>query len=145
MKIVVDANVLISAAIADGETRKILQLADATFLAPPELESEVRSHVSLVADKTGKSEAAVEETLQLLLVPISTVPYDLPPSAMQKARETIGDVDHKDVPYLATAITVDATAIWSDDSVFDNQQYVDWYTTNEIVQLYDRHGLCETK
>ena len=69
----------------------------------------MRSHVSLVADKTGKSEAAVEETLQLLLVPISTVPYDLPPSAMQKARETIGDVDHKDVPYLATAITVDAT------------------------------------
>lgn len=111
MKIVIDANVVISAAIANGKTREIIQLADATFLAPPELEDEVRSYAPLIAEKADLSESEADELLDLLFAAIGTVPYGIPNSAMQKARRAIGERDPDDVPYLATAITVDATAI----------------------------------
>lgn len=108
MKIIVDANVVISAAIVDGRTREILLLDDATFLAPPEFEQEVRSHSSLIAEKSSLREQDVEELLDLLFEAIGMVPYGIPSAAMQKARDAIGDEDHDDVPYLATAIAVAA-------------------------------------
>lgn len=136
MKIVVDANVVISAAIVEGKTREILQLGDATFLAPPELEQEVRSYSSLIAEKSNLREQDVKELLDLLFESIGTIPYEIPNAAMQKARNAIGDEDPDDVPYLATAIAVNADLIWSDDSVFGNQPYVPWANTNMIDARY---------
>lgn len=141
MKIVVDANVIISAAIVDGKTREILQLGEATFLAPPELEEEVRSYSSLIAEKSNLKEPDVQELLDLLFDAVGTVPYGIPNSAMQKAREAIEDEDPDDVPYLATAIAVDADAIWSDDSVFDKQTHVPRLKTHMIDGVYEIHGL----
>jgi predicted nucleic acid-binding protein len=137
MKIVVDANVVISAAIIAGRTREVILLADATFLAPPELEEEVQSHSALIADKSGLTEPEVQDILELLFASIGTVPYSLPASALRKARAAIGDIDPADVPYLATAITIDRAVIWSDDGVFDDQKYVPWYTTQRIIELFD--------
>jgi predicted nucleic acid-binding protein len=141
MKIVVDANIVISAAIMPGKTREIITLANATFLAPPELEDEVRAKSPIIADKGNMSETDAEEVLDLLFATIGTVPYGIPQSDIQKARKAIGDEDLDDVPYLATAITVNATAVWSDDDVFEEQKYVEWYTTDDIVQLYEDNNL----
>lgn len=140
MKLVVDANVVISAAIVDGKTREILQLGNATFLAPPELEDEVRSHVPLIAEKSGLRKHDVEELLDSLFEGIGTVPYGIPSSAMKKARRAIGAEDIDDVPYLATAIAVDAAGIWSDDDVFDMQQYVQRFSTRVVCKMYDGNG-----
>jgi predicted nucleic acid-binding protein len=78
MKIVVDANVVISAAIVPGRTREVLLLADAIFLAPPELEAEVQSYSSLLAEKSGLDEPDVQEIVELLFDAIGTVPSTLP-------------------------------------------------------------------
>lgn len=111
MKIVVDANVLILAAIANGKTREVLLLANSTFLAPPELEHEVRSYLPLIAEKSGLREQDIPELIDSLFESIGTVPYGIPASAMQQARVAIGDADPDDVPYLATLIAVDADGI----------------------------------
>lgn len=137
MKIIVDANVVISAAIVDGKTREILLLADATFLAPPELEDEVRSYATLIGDKSGLSLAAVTDILDSLFAAIGTVPHSIPSTAIRKARTAIGDIDPDDVPYLATVIAVERAVVWSDDAVFADQKYVQWYTTQEIIEMYD--------
>lgn len=137
MKIVVDANVVMSAAIIAGRTREVILLSDAMFLAPPELEKEVRSHSSLIAEKSGITESDVRDILELLFASIGTVPYSLPSAALRKARAAIGDVDPDDVPYLATAITIDRAVLWSDDAVFEDQQYVPWYTTQRVIELYE--------
>lgn len=144
MKIVVDANIVISAAIIAGRTREVILLSDAAFLAPPELEEEVRSYSSLISEKSGLNETEVRDILELLFASIGTVPYSLPSSALRKARVAIGDIDPDDVPYLATAITIDRAVIWSDDGVFDDQQYVPWYTTQRIIELYD-DGVLDSK
>jgi predicted nucleic acid-binding protein len=141
MKVVVDANVVISAAITAGRTRKVIFLSDATFLAPPELKEEVRSYSSLIVEKSGLTETEVKRILELLFTSIGTVPSSLPSSALRKARAAIGNTDPDDVPYLATAITIDQAVIWSDDAVFDDQKYVPWYTTQHIIELYDDGGL----
>lgn len=143
MKIVVDANIVISAAIVDGETREILQLGNATFLAPPELEHEVRSHSSLIAEKSNLREQDVEELVDLLFESIGTVPYGIPNSAMQKAREAIAHQDPDDVPYLATAIAVNADGIWSDDKVFDDQSYVQRLPSGVVSLSYRQNSLSK--
>lgn len=141
MKLVVDANVVISAAITPGKTREVITLSDAVFLAPPELETEVRSYSTMLAEKSGLTEPAVDEILTTLFASIGTVPYDIPESAIRKARRAIGDEDRTDVPYLATAIAADRTPIWSDDDVFEGQRHVEWYSTSEVVSLYENGQL----
>jgi hypothetical protein len=86
----------------------------------------------------------MKEILELLFTSIGTVLYSLPSSALRKARAAIGDTDSDDVPYLATAITIDRAVIWSDDAVFDEQQYVPWHTTQRIIELYD-DGVLDSK
>lgn len=141
MKFVVDANVVISAAITPGKTREILVLSEADFLAPPELETEVRSYSALLAEKSGLSESAVNEILETLFDSVGTVSYDIPPASMRKARQAIGEKDPNDVPYLATAIAVDRAPIWSDDDVFGRQHHVECYTTSEMVARYEDGAL----
>lgn len=63
----------------------------------------------LIAEKSGFREQDAEELLDSLFEGIGTVPYGIPASAMKKARDAIGGEDIDDVPYLATAIAVDAT------------------------------------
>lgn len=99
MKIVVDANVVISAAITNGKTREVLLLANSTFLAPPELEHEVRSYSSLIAEKSELREQDAHELIDSLFEYIGTVPYGIPASAMEQARRAIGDEDPDDVPF----------------------------------------------
>ena len=43
------------------------------------------------------------------------------------------DRDAGDVVFLATALAVEGD-IWSDDTVFRHQNYVDWYRTADVVE-----------
>lgn len=122
-----------------------MTLSDAVFLAPPELEAEVRSYSALLAEKSGLGESAVDEILTALFGSIGTVSYEIPKSAIQKARRAIGEEDPADVPYLATAITVERAAIWSDDEVFGDQRQVKWYSTPEVIELYEAGQLGEDR
>lgn len=92
----------------------------------------------MLAEKSGLAESAVDDILTTLFGSIGTVPYGIPDSAIQKARRAIGDDDDRaDVPYLATAIAADRAPIWSDDDVFEGQRHVEWYSTSEVVALYE--------
>ncbi len=95
MKIVVDANVVISAAITSGRTREVLCLSDAVFLAPPELEQEVSDYTPLIAEKSGLSRPEVDKTIDILFQSIGTVSYSIPSKDIRKARNAIGNVDPK--------------------------------------------------
>jgi len=62
--------------------------------------------------------------------------YSIPASAIRKGRTAIGDGDPDDMPYLAAAIAVENAILWSDDIIFSEQNHVDWYTTEEVIELY---------
>jgi len=132
VKLVVDANILISALISDATTRTLLVTLDNQLLAPAQLREEVEGHADLIQDKSGLSAEEVTRSIDRLFDYIEVVPRSDIEPCLDRANRTLGDTDEDDVVFLATALAEDA-AIWSDDTDFQEQDLVPVYTTSGIV------------
>ncbi len=136
MKLVIDANVVISALIADSKTRELIVTIKPDLLTPAFVHDEVENYEDLIVEKSGMKSARVAQFTDLLFQYIDVVPASEFYPAIESADEAIGDTDPDDVPYLACAIAYNA-AIWSDDSDFDEQNLIGTYTTNDVVNAFD--------
>jgi len=136
MKLVIDANVVISALIADSKTRELIVTLEPDLLTPAFVHGEIGNYEDLIVEKSGMSPDRVAQFIDLLFQYIEVVPASKFYSAIESADDAIGDTDPDDVLYLACAIANDA-AIWSDDSDFDEQSMVETYTTSDVVNSFD--------
>ena len=136
MRVVVDANVSVSALIADSATRELIVTLDPELLTPDTVRAEVDSYRGLIADKSGLSAARIERLIEILFRHVSVQPVEACVSEMDTATEALGEVDPDDVPYLACALAFDA-AVWSDDNDFREQSLVSHYTTEEVTVRFD--------
>jgi predicted nucleic acid-binding protein len=136
MKLVIDANVVISALIADSKTRELIVTIEPEFLTPTFVYDEIENYEDLIVEKSGMEPTRVTQFIDLLFQYIEVVPTSEFYPAIEKADEATGDTDPDDVLYLACAIACDA-AIWSDDSDFDEQDLVETYPTGEVIDLFD--------
>lgn len=136
MKLVIDANVVISALIADSKTRELIVTLEPDLLTPAFVLDEIENYEDLIGEKSGMKPDRVAQFIDLLFQYIEIVPVDDFSPAIERADAAIGDTDPNDVLYLACAIASDA-AIWSDDSDFDNQDLVDTYSTSDVVNSFD--------
>jgi predicted nucleic acid-binding protein len=136
MKLVIDANVVISALIADSKTRELIVTLEPDLLTPAFVHDEIENYEDLIVEKSGMKPARVAQFVDLLFQYIDVVPASEFYPAIEKADEAIGDTDPDDVLYLACAIACNA-AIWSDDSDFDEQDQVEMYSTSDVVDSFD--------
>jgi len=136
MKLVIDANVVISALIADSKTRELIVTVEPHLLTPAFVYDEIENYEELIVEKSGMEPDRVEQFIDLLFQYIEVVPADDFYPAIDQADEAIGDTDPDDVLYLACAIASDA-AVWSDDSDFDEQDLVETYSTGEIIDSFE--------
>ncbi|MCU4719427.1 PIN domain-containing protein [Halapricum hydrolyticum] len=136
MKLVIDANVVISALIADSKTRELIVTLDPDLLTPTFVHDEIENYEDLIVEKSGMKPDRVTQFIELLFQYIDVVPTSEFYPAVESADEAIGDTDPNDVLYLACAIVRDA-AIWSDDSDFDEQDLVETYSTSEVINSFD--------
>jgi len=136
MKLVVDANVVISALIADGNTRELIVTLEPELLTPAFVHDEIENYEELIVEKSGMDPNRVAQFVDLLFQYIEVVPVDEFHPAIKQADAAIGDTDPDDVLYLACAIASDA-AIWSDDSDFDQQYLVETYSTSEVIDSFE--------
>ena len=136
MKLVVDANVVISALIADSKTRELIVTLEPDLLTPAFVHDEIENYEDLIVEKSGMKPARVAQFIDLLFQYIDVVPASEFYPAIEKADEAIGDTDPGDVLYLACAIAYDA-AIWSDDSDFNEQDLVETYLTSDVIDSFD--------
>ncbi len=136
MKLVIDANVVISALIADSKTRELIVTLEPDLLTPAFVHDEIENYQDLIVEKSGMKPARVEQFIDLLFQYIEVVPASEFYPAIEDADDAIGDTDPDDVLYLACAIACNA-AIWSDDSDFDEQDVVQTYTTSDIINSFD--------
>lgn len=139
MRLVVDANVLLSAIIADSKTRELLVTIDPSLLAPDVVEAEIVNYEALIVEKSGMDPERVTKFLELLFQYVEVVPTSEFVREIERADDELGDTDPDDVLNLACALAYDA-AIWSDDTDFESQSLVDVYTTADLVRGA-RHGL----
>jgi predicted nucleic acid-binding protein len=136
MKLVIDANVVISALIADSKTRELIVTIKPDLLTPAFVHDEIESYEELIVEKSGMEPDRVAQFIELLFRYIDVVPAEEFYPAIDRAANAIGDTDPDDVLYLACAIAGDA-AIWSDDSDFDEQNLVETYSTSDVLNSFD--------
>ncbi|QSG02866.1 PIN domain-containing protein [Natranaeroarchaeum sulfidigenes] len=136
MKLVIDANVVISALIADSKTRELIVTLEPDLLTPAFVHDEIENYQELIVEKSGMEPDRVSQFIDLLFQYIDVVPASEFYPAIESADEAIGDTDPDDVLYLACAIGCDS-AIWSDDSDFDEQGLVAVYSTSDVLDSFD--------
>jgi predicted nucleic acid-binding protein len=136
MKLVIDANVVISALIADSKTRELIVTLEPDLLTPAFVHDEIGNYEDLIVEKSGMEPNRVAQFIDLLFQYIEVIPAEDFYPAIEKAKTAIGDIDPDDVLYLACAIASEA-AIWSDDSDFDEQDIVEAYTTSDVSNSFE--------
>ena len=136
MKLVVDANVVISALISDSKTRELLVTLEPDLLTPEVVHDEIERYEDLIVKKSGMNIDRVRQFIDLLFDHIETVPASEFYQHIDQADSAIGEADPDDVLYVACALGCEA-AIWSDDSDFNEQDLVSVFTTGEVIGSFD--------
>lgn len=124
MKVVVDANVLLSALLTDGATRRRLFTAQASLLAPAHLQSEVAKYRDQIAKRAELAPEQAQRLLDRLFEQVRWVPDARIEPSIPEAGTLLEETDPDDVAYLACALATEADAIWSHDADFDEQDRI---------------------
>ena len=133
---VVDANVVISALIANSKTRELIVTLEPELLTPEVIHGEIGNYEALIVEKSEMEADRVQQFIDLLFQYIETVPASEFYPYIDEAEEAISDIDPDDVLYVACALAREA-GVWSDDSDFDEQDLVPVFTTGEVVESFD--------
>lgn len=136
MKLVIDANVVISTLIADSKTRELIVTLEPGLLTTAFVHDVIENYQDLIVEKSGMSPDRVVQFIELIFQYIDVVPASEFYPAIESADDAIRDTDPDDVLYLACAVANDA-AIWSDDSDFDEQSIVETYSTSDVINSFD--------
>ncbi len=136
MIFIIDTNILISALIRDSTTRKIIVESEWEFYYPEESFHEVRKYKELILKKSGLSQQEYSRLLNYLLTHITLVPIEQIKEKLNKANECLGKIDADDVIFLATALSLDNSKIWSDDKHFEKVNIVGVFKTKDMMKLF---------
>lgn len=131
--VVVDANVLFAALIADGTTRHLLLHAGLDLRSPATIWDEFdRNRGELVA-KSRTTEAAFDLLVDLLRDRIADVPLAAVRPHLDDAVDALGPAHRLDAPYVACAMAVGGT-LWSQDKALGERAPVPVVATAEVVE-----------
>jgi predicted nucleic acid-binding protein len=133
MKVILDTNVLMSAFIKNGATRKALVTANLDFYYPEAAFHEVRRHTKLILHKSRMSDIELKILIGHLMSAINLVPDEMLMQHLDEAMKTLGQVDPDDVVFLAAALCFPDAVIWSDDAHLQKQDLVPINTSKEML------------
>ena len=136
MILVIDTNILLASLIKDSTTRKIIVESDWEFFYPEVSFHEVRKYKDLVLKKSGMNEEEYTELLNNLLQHITLVPEEQIKKYIEEADKLLGKIDPDDVVFLATALSINNSKIWSDDPHLDKQTKIRVFKTKHIAILF---------
>ena len=127
MRIVADANIILSAILGTGEFFKAqVERSGFAYLLPMQQVSEV---YTILTARLGFPDEAAEELIDGLLAAFMMVEGELIVDEERAARERLGEAGQPDWPVLATALQMSAQ-IWSQDRDFFGVGVAVWSTRN---------------
>lgn len=115
IRIIVDANVLISALLG-GKPRFILFDLKFEFLTTEFTLKEVGKYIPEISQKSGVSEKEIKEAI--LLFPIQVVSKDYYKNYLTQAKKLMQKIDPNDIDILALYLK-ENTFLWSEDKDFE--------------------------
>jgi predicted nucleic acid-binding protein len=134
MKIVVDANIFVSALLKDSLTRKLLKDPFFEFYTVDFVRSEFEEHFDEFSKRSGLSMEELILLINGILRNVKVVGKLEFVNKLEMAKRLIDDFD--DVPYLALALAMgNEAAIWSNDKDFRKQKLVNVYSTRDLVEI----------
>ena len=98
MEVVVDTNVIISALLRDGLTRRILLLAPFEMYTVPFAKQEIEKHKGELLHKSGLDEDSFGYLLDLIFAKINVVDREVLEPFRKRAGEILKDIDPADAP-----------------------------------------------
>ncbi len=135
MKVIVDTNILISALIKNSTTRKIIMESGLRFYYPSIAMQEIEKYKTIILEKSGLSNRSYHEILEAILNYIILVPQEIITPFVKEAERIMGNIDKKDVIFIALALAISNNGIWSEDGDFKKQNMIRVWTTKEILGL----------
>ncbi|MHA2112241.1 MAG: putative toxin-antitoxin system toxin component, PIN family [Candidatus Hodarchaeales archaeon] len=133
MKLVIDTNIIISAIIREGLTRKMLLFPGIKLVTPEITFNEIENHIGIISTKSKLSKDDIQQILDVLNKNIETIPESRWWTHYTKAEKLIGKKDPKDVPFIAVAFALTVDGIWSNDRDFDSQSLFKVWKTAELA------------
>ena len=133
MRLVVDANIIISALIRDSVIRGILTRGSFEFLAPDFIIEEIYKHEKYICEKSGLAKEDFELLLSFIIENIRIMPKKEYEKFFEEAGQLIKDLD--DVPFVAVALASQVDGIWSDDQHFLAQNKISIFKTKDMINL----------
>jgi len=134
MKLVVDANIIISALIAtNGDTYDLLFRKDLELFAPQLLKHEISKHENLIAEKAGLETQDIKEFFNVISKEIRFVPDSMLEEHKFFAREI--SPDENDSEYFSLSLKLKC-GIWSNDKKLKEQSLIKIYNTAELLNIF---------
>lgn len=137
MKIVLDVNIILSALIKDSTTRKIILESKLDFYFPESSLNKIRKYEGLVLQKSGITKEIFLEVLITLFKNIQLVSSETILRNWSKAIKIMAHIDEEDVIFVAAALGLEDSLIWSDDKDFEKQDIVKVLKTKDVVAIFE--------
>ena len=134
MKLVIDTNIIISALIREGLTRKMILFPGIELFTPEITLKEILKHKDAIIVKSKLPKDDIDKILEVLNRNIKTIPETRWLKFYRQTTGIIGKKDPKDVPFMAVALALSVDGIWSNDSDFEIQSDIKIWKTPELAQ-----------
>lgn len=134
MNVVVDANVIIAALLGSCATIEIITARNHNLCVPFFTIQEIHKHKRAICEKAHLTEKEFSENFEALLIVMNVIPQAKYSNYMSEAIALIGHRDAKDVDYIACALAVNATFIWTNDKDFLTQIAIPIKTTEQLIK-----------
>jgi predicted nucleic acid-binding protein len=130
--IVVDANILFSALLKDGTTRRLLLHGGLDLHTPGHIWDEFARNRDFLVKKSGATRASFDLLVDALRDRIADVPLPLVQARMDEAQSHLAPKDRLDAPYVAACLALGAM-LWTRDKRLKARAPVRVVTTEDVV------------
>ncbi len=133
MKIILEVNVILSALTRDSTTRKIILNSEFDFYFPEPPLHKIRKYKDYILEKSGLSEEEYNKLMATLFKYIKLVPTEEIEKNWSEAKKIMEHIDPEDVVFIATALSISDSVIWSDDRHFERQDKIKVLKTEDMI------------
>ena len=90
----------------------------------------------VISSKSGLAKKEIKLLIDTLATNLKLVPLEEFVEGFGQAEEALNNIDEKDIPFLALALSIKCDGIWSNDKHLKEQRLVKVWNTLEIVSLF---------
>lgn len=136
MKLIVDGNVLFSALIKEGVTRKLLSKFEFDLYSPNFILEEFLKHLSELENKTKVDGELLKQKIEELikLASIKVIHSEELKDYISEAEKITPDPN--DILYFALALKLNCP-LWSNDKKLKEQNKIKVYSTEDLIKQFD--------